>query len=91
MKKLYTALRGALVARDLQHTDLARLLLISEGSVSNRFRGLHPWTVEEMYSIMDWLGLPHDQLHIYFPPNGIAVQPAANERRKINETGIYAR
>lgn len=30
------------------------------------------WRLDEMYFVMDYVGIPHDQMHIYFPLNGVA-------------------
>ena len=32
--------------------------------------GKHPWTVDEVYTIMDLLRIPYDQMAVYFPPKG---------------------
>ena len=81
--KTYAALRGAMVTRGYDQYDLARLLLVGQQSVSNRFVCRTPWTCDEMYKVMDWLGLPIDQLHIYFPPDGMDMR----NRFVLEETG----
>ena len=72
MAKLYKKLRGALIEHDMTMQDLARCLLVSHRTIAARFSTEQPWTVDEMYSTMDLLGLPHDQLHIYFPADGVS-------------------
>lgn len=80
MKKLYAKLRSALVEHDITQSDLARRLLVSQRTISARFCAEQPWTINEMYTTLDWLGLPHDQMHIYFPPDGVSA-PAVNTKQ----------
>lgn len=70
MEKTYKALRKAMAIHDMNSADLGMRLMLTQQSISNRMTGRCPWKIDEMYSIMDLFGLPHDQLHIYFPPNG---------------------
>lgn len=68
--KPHAKLRGAMIAADIDQKYLARKLLLSTKCVSQRMTGKHPWTMDEVYTIMDLLRLPHDQLAVYFPPKG---------------------
>lgn len=70
MDKPYRELRKALRAADISNAYLAEKLGIAPSSVSLRLNAHHPWEQDRMYLIMDLLHLPHDQLHIYFPPKG---------------------
>lgn len=54
--------------------DMAKRLLLKPLSISQRFTCRVSWNLTEMYEVLDWLNLPHDQLHIYFPPGGIAPE-----------------
>lgn len=69
-KTTYVALRRRLSEYHYTIADMARELLIGQRTIQYRFSGTQPWTLPEMYHVMSWLGLPHDQLHIYFPPDG---------------------
>lgn len=70
--RTYLALRGVISAHGMTNSDVAAKLQLTPFSISNRFCGRNPWDINEMYQIMDMFHLPYDQLHIYFPPNGIA-------------------
>lgn len=69
----YRRLRGAMVAADVSRGDIATLLHLSETAVSNRFCDRLPWRLNEMYAILDFLGVDEATavLGTYFPRNGI--------------------
>ena len=73
MAKRHANLRGALVAADITEKYLARKLLRGVTYVSHRMSGKEPWALDECYQILDLLHIPHDQLHIYFPPGGVSA------------------
>lgn len=71
----YSKLRGLLHERDITTEHLAKKLgLRNAASISHRMSGRTPWRMDEMYTILDLCGIPHDQLHIYFPKDGKSVQ-----------------
>lgn len=65
---MYKYLAGRLKQLGIRKCDLAYMLGLSATSVSNRFTGTTPWSIDEMYKIMDICQAPAEQLHIYFPP-----------------------
>lgn len=67
MPKLYARLRGEMVARDIDQAYLARKLLIGRSSVAERLRARYPWTIDEMYQVMDLICWPYDKMHELFP------------------------
>lgn len=70
---MYLFLAGRLKQLGLRKCDLANMLGVSATSVSNRFTGATPWSIDEMYKIMDICQAPAEQLHIYFPKGGISA------------------
>lgn len=68
----FLKLRGVMTANGDQQEDLAKVLLMTQQSVSNRFSLRSAWTLNDMYAVMDHYNLPYSQLHVYFPPNGTA-------------------
>ena len=77
MARPYAKLRGALVEREMKQVDLIRELALlhppismSQPTMSRRFNAKDPWTIAEMYAILDVLGIPDDQIHAFFPRNG---------------------
>lgn len=68
---LYRNLRAELTRQGLQIGDLGRAIDKCHSSVSLRMCGHTPFTMEEAYTIMDFLGLPYLDLPKYFPPKGI--------------------
>lgn len=72
MARPFKALRLALMDADIQQGYLARQLRVSVSTITARMNGNRPWTLDEMYLVMDLLRLPYAQLHVYFPKNGKA-------------------
>ena len=70
MARLYSKLRGLMREFGDTQDDLARVLLLSRISVSNRLRGTAEWRLDEMYALMDRYHVPHDRLHEVFPKGG---------------------
>lgn len=62
--------RGQMIAHDLLQTDIARRLLMSERTVTRKLCGRAPWTLDEMYTLMDLLHWPYDRMHELFPKSG---------------------
>ena len=70
MARLYSKLRGLMREFGDTQDDVARALLHSRISVSNRLRGTAEWKLGEMYALMDRYHVPHDRLHEVFPKGG---------------------
>ena len=70
MARLYSKLRGLMREFGDTQDDVARALLLSRISVSNRLRGTAEWRLDEMYALMDRYHVPHDRLHEVFPKGG---------------------
>ena len=70
MARLYSKLRGLMREFGDTQDDVARALLLSRISVSNRLRGTAEWRLDEMYALMDRYHVPNDRLHEVFPKGG---------------------
>ena len=70
MARLYGKLRGLMREYGDTQDDVARALLLSRISVSNRLRGAADWKLGEMYALMDRYHVPHNRLHEVFPKGG---------------------
>ena len=77
MTKPFRNLRRMLAACDMDEAYLARRLLRSKRCISLRMMAKYPWTLDECYQIMDLLHIPHDQLSVYFPKDGIDAEENA--------------
>jgi len=62
----YPALRGALYGR-YSLGELGKILGKTQQAMSKKMVGGSPWKREEMYAVLELLGLPDDQLPILFP------------------------
>lgn len=67
----YTELRAAMRARNVSSNDLAQYLELDPASISLRMTGKRPWKQDEMYAVLDRLGVDHSKLSAYFPPKGV--------------------
>lgn len=70
MAKPYAKLRGLMAEHDDTQRDLARLLLLSPQSISDRMSNRAEWKIGEMYTVMNHYRVPHDRLNQVFPMNG---------------------
>ena len=70
MARLFGKLRGLMREFGDTQDDVARALLLSRISVSNRLRGTAEWRLDEMYALLDRYHVPHDRLHEVFPKDG---------------------
>ena len=68
----YKLLRSVMADQDISTYDLGELFKKSSRCINDKLSGAVPWTLPEIYRVLDFLELPHDQLHRYFPPNGIS-------------------
>jgi hypothetical protein len=70
MAKPYAKLRGLMAENDDTQRDLARLLLLSPQSISDRMSNRADWKIGEMYAILNHYRVPHANLNQVFPMNG---------------------
>ena len=67
---MYRYLSTRLNQLGIRQKDLARILDLTPASISHRFTGRVPWTIDEMYRILEICRAVPEDLHIYFPPKG---------------------
>ena len=70
MARLYSKLRGLMREYGDTQDDIARVLLVSRATVSNRMRGESDWNLGEMYALMDRYHVPYSKLNEVFPKGG---------------------
>ena len=69
MTRNFNRLSGKLRQMGVHQRDLTKVLgLTTPSSISYRFTGQVPWTLDEMYKVMDFIGAKPEELHLYFPP-----------------------
>lgn len=71
MARPFNKLRGLLREYDLECKDLADVLNISKASVSRRMNALGEWQLSEIWQVMEYLRIPANRMHEYFPMKGI--------------------
>lgn len=70
--KLFCELRKEMKKEKLKAEDIACLLCCSREHISHCLNGRADFKLSEIYKIMDFLKLPHESMHYYFP-NGVSV------------------
>ena len=61
-------LRARMMEKQFQGQDLARILKRSDSYFSSRITGRAPWDLDDVYALCDWLEIPPEEIHLYFPP-----------------------
>ena len=69
--KRYKLLRRTMFEDDVDQATLAKAIGRSCGYMTDRFTGKHPFKADDMYKILDYFSIPYDQMHLFFPPDGI--------------------
>ena len=72
--KKYALLQKEMVQQDLTRKELGYHLNLSESAITSRLIGRQDWRDSEQYKVLDFLGLPHNKKHLYFPPGGIGEE-----------------
>lgn len=67
---MYNYLAGRLKQLGIRQQDLEGVLGMRKSSVSHRFTGRVPWSIDEMYTLMDLCRADYSELHLYFPRDG---------------------
>ena len=70
MKKPYQVLRTSLFALNINQADAAEALGICRDTFSRKVLGKIPFTSDEMYALIDMVGLQDSDLFRLFPRGG---------------------
>jgi transcriptional regulator with XRE-family HTH domain len=62
----YSRLLGRLRERGLTQKELAAIVGISEGQMSQKIQGNYPFKQSEIGSVCDTLGIDHSDIGLYF-------------------------
>ncbi len=73
--KPYEVLREELRNRGYSAQDVAGWLELSPACASARMTGRTIWSIEEIYVVMDKLGLDYREIYHVFPPRGAYTGP----------------
>lgn len=66
-RKPHAKLRGAMHEKDASGKYIARRWGITEQAFSARMTGKTPWSIHEIYALMELLGLEPERMAEYFP------------------------
>lgn len=69
-KMPFSALRKLLRANDYTTQELAELLGKSRFYVCQRLNGKYPWSMDDVYAILDEMSVPYQDATHYFPKGG---------------------
>lgn len=67
----YRALKTKLFDLEIDQKELARKLQRSATYVSERMAAKRDWGLEDVYVICDLIGVPYQEIPVYFPKGGI--------------------
>ena len=91
MKTRYTELRNAFREAHITQGEIAKELGISEKSMCFRMSGRYPFTLTEVYKILDMRAKPYSDLPKLFPKDGVAANaPKSPEFGAANWLEAYA-
>ena len=69
--KPFKRLRTVMFEKEVRVQDLAPAIGVRSGvNVSDRLMGRTVWRLDEIYAVMEFLELPLEDMHIYFPKDG---------------------
>jgi len=66
----YSLLRGKFYQCGVDTYALMEFLDRSRDYVIDRTTGKRPWNMDEVYALCEWLDIPVEQIHLYFPKGG---------------------
>lgn len=69
---MFKKLKGCMFENDLTQKMLAEIIGRSETYITNRMTGHYPWTLDDVYDICKALGIPSEEICVYFPKGGRA-------------------
>lgn len=67
---MYKYLAGRLRQLGITQGDLAKRWGVTQATISHRFCGRIPWSIDEMYDLLNLCRAKPEELHVYFPPRG---------------------
>lgn len=70
----FAKLRGRMHEYGATYETLGGVLNLSVSAIGERFCNVTPFSLPEMYRLMDFLEIPENLMHEYFPKNG-GVKP----------------
>lgn len=68
----YKQLKAVMFSNDVTWEEIAKKIGRSRAYVSNRSTGKMPFDMNDVYKICSFLHLPHEEIHKFFPPGGVA-------------------
>ena len=66
----YSKLRGRCAEYGATYKVLGQVLHLGLNAISERFCNVTPFTLPEIYKLMDFLEIPDNQMHEFFPRDG---------------------
>ena len=70
MARPFKLLRDKLRSCEITQEILAEELKVGTDTISRKINAHFPWTLDQMYAILDLIGEKPDSMHRYFPRNG---------------------
>lgn len=68
----FAMLRAAMLGAGYKQSEVAEKIGISPVAFSRRMNGKYPFSLDEVYKLLELLKLPSSEIHTYFPKGGKA-------------------
>lgn len=68
----FKELRAAIMLNGYKQSEIAKKIGMTVSTFSLRMTAKMPFTLNEAYSIADILHIPEEELHTYFPRDGVS-------------------
>ena len=65
---MYQYLSGRLRQLGILQSDLGEMMGMSPAAISRRFTGATPWSIDEIYRVLEVCRATPEEFPIYFPP-----------------------
>lgn len=85
MKTRYHLLRRKMRELGVRDGELSHVLGVNPSAISQRMTGRVSWRTGEAYLVLQYLGLPYEDIYYYFPPDGENVGEPRNDSEIIQK------
>lgn len=75
--KYFRKLKTLMFDKEVDQTYIAEKAGKSKGYISNRFQGKLPFSMDDVYTIIEILEIPQEEALTYFPKGGISEKQGA--------------
>lgn len=67
MTEKYILLKAKMIENGVTESQLSKHFGKSKFYFSQKINEMHPWKLSDVYDLCDFLQIPYDEIHVYFP------------------------